>query len=192
MTTFSGCDKEVVKICEAFDLNIQEADWILFPENKGYQFESQGKLIKFEGRSEINEPYTFAYKTGFNPGRTTKCYSQYDSFYENRQDSLLISNSIGYENSDAKVFMSFSFNFLSLTLELRNDSIVEGEGTFSSESVEKYNIENLNSITLENKTFNNVVKITNLLEGKTPKEVYIAEKKGLVAYTISDSLWIRN
>lgn len=209
--SFSSCsflDDEpeiVTKNCEAFDFSVTESEWIILPEGVDYTFEGEGKSIELFSEYSTSEAYSITYeKAGLRalipiglPNRD--CFSFYSSFH-NSIDSASgifdgetgISFDIRIENNGERVDMGMGFDDLFFDMEIINDTISIEGGSFSGENFEPFLFENLSNLSLSNRTFQNVVTITNQNTELQPQKIYLSKNLGLFAFEKNDTLWLRN
>lgn len=189
---------EIIMIeCDAFDFTIAESEWIIFPEGPDYSFEGQGNNIQLTSEYQISEPFTIEFE---NPGlralipiglpRNTECFSSYRSFHESNDGNTSFFNDILNNNNGELIFSSFAIDDLLFDLEINNDSISGTRFNRSDEQLEPSAFQTFDSLPLEGRIFENVLRITN--PDLEPRQIYISKNLGLVAFQRNDTLWLRN
>ncbi|WKN43573.1 hypothetical protein [Tunicatimonas pelagia] len=197
MLLLAACDTTEVVNCPAFDFSIAETDWLLFPEERNYEFECQGEVMVFELLMfEASESYTFDYERElslipFPDYQKTDCNISFTTSHLSREYNINIFNTIAYRSPTERIDMGFGFNTLSLNLDIVGDTLIGNRIRYSSDDFEDYPIEHLPSFVLSDIEYSEVVRITNTLENVLPEQVYIAKNIGLVAFLKGDSTWVR-
>lgn len=193
---FSEKDKLVVKNCEAFDFSIPESNWILFPQGKSYSFRSGDKKLKLNSEYNISEPYILEYEKRsflafFPHGEARDCSANFSSSHTTENRSLVILNTIGYQNSKENPSISVLFDTTAVQIRIVNDTLVGNRTKHTKWDFEDYKYKNFNSLTLGGIAYNNVFKISQVNPNIEPQEIYLAKRLGLIAFVKNDSLWVR-
>jgi hypothetical protein len=197
----SGCyyekDKLVVKNCEAFDFSIPETNWILLPQGRDYSFRNGDQTLELIAEYQITEPYILEYErpkifSFFPDGQVRNCLSSFGSTHFTKDQSLKIFNSIGYNNPEEKIYINVILNQMSFALTVENDTLTGSRTRHSKDDYEEYQYKNFNSLILDGKQYNQVLRVSQSNPNAQPQEIYLAKSLGLVAFVKNDSLWVRD
>lgn len=196
----SGCyyekDKLVVKNCEAFDFSIPETNWILFPQGRDYSFRNGDQTLELISEYSITEPYIIEYERpkifSFPNGQVRNCLSSFGSTHYTKDQSLKIFNSIGYNNPEEKIYINIILNQMSFVLRMGNDTLTGSRTRHSKDDFEEYNYKNFSSLILDEKQYNQVLRVSQSNSNVQPQEIYLAKRLGLVAFVKNDTLWVRD
>lgn len=192
-----GCirneEEWVVQSCEGFDFTIPERDWILLLPGINYSFSSGDKTLKFNSKYNISEPYTYGYDlNSVTESQGNKCNGLYESTHVAGDASFGISNTIGYNKSTGVGYMNVGLQRMSMEIKILNDTLSGRRTNYTPEDPDDYLFENISSLTLRDKQYSNVFKISHFNPNTQPQEIYLAKREGLVAYVKNDSLWVRD
>lgn len=200
LLAFSGCisekDELVVKNCEAFDFSIQESNWILFPQGRSYSFRSGDQILRLYSEYNISESYTLEYERRsifalFPDGQVRDCFASYTSNHTTEDRTLVIFNTIGYQNSKEQPSISVLFDSTAVQMRIVNDTLVGNRTHHTKWDFQELTYENINALTLGGIVYNDIFKISQANPDVEPQEIFIAKHLGLVAFVKNDSLWVR-
>lgn len=192
-----GCirteEELVIQSCVGFDFGIPERDWILLLPGIDYSFSSGEKTLKFTGKYIISEPYTYGYdRNSVTESQVNNCNGYYQSTHISEDRSLIIYNAIGYNKSMGIGYMNVGFRRMGMELEILNDTLTGRRTNPTQEDPYDYLFERISFLTLGEKQFNQVVRISQSNPNPQTDEIYLAKREGLVAFVTNDSLWVRD
>lgn len=182
--------------CDGFDFEIAESEWIIFPEGPEYSFQAQGNTFELISEYEISEPFTLEFeRPGFSffpIGGNRECFSSFLSFHESNDGNIRFFNEIRNFNNGESVFSSFAVDDLSFFLEITDDSISVSRIGEMNDGFDPTIFATFDSLSLEDRNFENVLRITNPSPELQPEDIFIARNLGLIAFNRNDTLWLRN
>lgn len=183
----------LVRSCGGFDFTVPERDWISFPPSIDYSFSSGEKTIEIVSEYTISEPFDLRYDPNeLSEDEVPNCLATFKSLHFWENSPLLISDDIAYLHPEGNLFMKLKFGGMYMDLKIINDTLTGVRITATSEDPDKFQFQNLSSLSLDGKQFFNVFKISHSNPTIRPQEIYLAKRLGLVAFVDKDSLWVRD
>ena len=176
--------------CEGFDFSIPARDWMLLTPGPNYFFRSGEKTRKVISQYTITEPFTVESDPILVKQGESKCYGLYQSYYRTEDGMVTFSNKVGYGKTTRSGFMEVYFQQMGFRMDIVNDTLVGKRINPTVDDSEEYLYENLPSLVIDGKRYNNVFKISQFNPKNQPQEIYLVKRLGLVAFTMKDSLWI--
>lgn len=182
----------LVRSCGGFDFTVPERDWISFPPGIDYSFSSGEKTIEIVSEYTISEPYDLPYNPNeLSEGEVPNCLATFKSRHTWENSPISVSDDIAYLHPKGNLFMKLSFGGMYMDLKILNDTLTGVRITNTTEA-DEFQFQNFSSLSLDDKQFFNVFKISHSNPNIRPREIYLAKRLGLAAFVDKDTLWVRD
>ena len=196
----SGCsiiddEPNIVTLnCRAFDLRVQEIEWIAFPEGIEPIFTHENDTINLSSGFFSSEPFELEYEKRFRlfpDGQVRDCFAYYASEHVSENREISIRNIISYLNDKENVRFALYLNNLNIYLLVEGDSLKIDVLNTSFKEIDLFNLEYYTSMDFNGVTYFDIAKIKYDNPSSEFQEAIIARNFGLLEFQKNDAIWQR-